>query len=94
MPLVILLELTESTDTVLLQAVGEEPEPAAVHRVHAASADPDAPADPTGTTLCGEDTAAMLTTGWQPTAPGERWPPRWRGWICPTCDTALRNASG
>ncbi|WP_441248246.1 hypothetical protein [Kitasatospora sp. McL0602] len=93
MPMVILLELTEPADARLYQVSGEDPEPAGVHLAHAAASDPDTPGDPADTTLRGTATARMLPTHWQPTAPGERWPQRWRPWACRSCDTSLRTAA-
>ncbi|MGK4578435.1 hypothetical protein [Kitasatospora sp. HPMI-4] len=92
MALIILLELVEPADARVLQATGESPDQLAVRRVHAAVADPDVPGDPGSDTLCGADTSAMITERWSAGRPGQRWPPRWRGWICSDCDAVLRSA--
>ncbi|RAG85958.1 hypothetical protein DN069_09290 [Streptacidiphilus pinicola] len=59
--------------------------------VHAAASDPEAPGDPAGRTLCGQDTAAMEKHSYHPTAPGEHWyPANLTPWLCHDCDAALR----
>lgn len=91
MPVVVLLELTEPADAPLMLIAGEPPEPSEVHLVHAAPPDPEVPRDPGLVTVCGRDTALMLSDPWQPAGPGGRWwPPRWAGRICPTCDHGVR----
>ncbi|WBP92218.1 hypothetical protein [Kitasatospora cathayae] len=90
MPVIVLLELMERTDAHIIQASEEPVEASAVRQVHAAPSDPDVPGDPGPTTACGRDTAAMLVEHWQST--GRWYPPRWAGWICPTCDTAVRSS--
>jgi len=92
MAIIVLLELMEPADARVVQASGEPVEPSAVRQVHAAPSDPDVPGDPGPTTACRRDTGAMLVEHWQPGGPGSRWfPPRWNGWICPTCDAAVRS---
>ncbi|MFJ4796933.1 hypothetical protein [Kitasatospora purpeofusca] len=69
-------------------APGAEP---AVLLVHAAGADPDAPEDPQGRTLCGRDTAPMEHAHYRPTRPGEPWyPATLADRRCRECEGALR----
>ncbi|MFJ9820636.1 hypothetical protein ACIRU3_36270 [Streptomyces sp. NPDC101151] len=62
-----------------------------VRRVHAA---PAAPGTPTATgprTLCGKDTFAMETAGWNPSEhPGAAWyPAEYASVVCPDCDAVI-----
>ncbi len=78
--------------TVIAERIGRErgltisPTPAGAVRSH-----PGAPGGPGALTACGPDTAAMVVDRWSPQRPGQGWyPPRWAGYLCPTCDAGAR----
>ncbi|GAA2974234.1 MULTISPECIES: hypothetical protein [unclassified Kitasatospora] len=91
MGIVVLLELVEPLDARILGVGGDPVDVLSVRRVHAALSDPDAPDGPGPSTACGMDTGAMVVERWSPERPGQGWhPPRWAGYVCLTCDAAVR----
>ncbi|WP_405019943.1 hypothetical protein OHV05_26910 [Kitasatospora sp. NBC_00070] len=91
MGIVVLLELVEPLDQVVLGVGGDPVDALSVRRVHAAPSDPDALGDVGPLTACAMDTAAMVTDPWSPRRPGQGWySPRWKGYVCLTCDAAAR----
>ncbi len=87
--IVVLLELEPATEVVDAD-VGETDIGARVRAVHAAAADPEAPADPLARTLCGLDVDELEPESYTPAGPGAPWyPPEYRSRHCLDCDAAL-----
>lgn len=87
----VLLELEPATEVVDAD-VGEADIGARVRAVHAA-ADPNAAADPSARTLCGQPVDELEPEPYTPAGEDAPWyPPEYRSRRCLDCEAALRGA--